>query len=590
METTDPNALMSRAEQAFVAGKLDSARADLSAIHRLAGEQPAALHLLALVERKAGNDQAAEAAFRAALRLAPGDPQINTNYANLLSATGASDRALDHYTRAIQSAPELVDARFNRAMLLQRLGRFEDALAEIERLIAAHGPNARVLSARGSLLRLLDRLGEAAEAFDSALALEPHRPIALHGRARVAMERGEDNAAALYARALAAQPGDPELLLGLAQALEADGRAAEGIAGLTVAVERKPRWAEGQAMLARMRWEAGEGRASTRDLEAAARRFNDPRLWTALAATLAGADLYVEAAEAAAQGGGAAGGDEALRLAEAGFASEAGDVARADAAFASLPEDFPGRSLSEGRHALRNGRFDEAVALLELARSERPWGVAAWALTGLAWRLTGHERSDWLNDQPGFVDADDLGLDEKEIMAIADRLRSIHRTRAHPIGQSLRGGTQTRGRLFERREPEIELLASRLRTAVDRYWHALPPADEAHPLLRRRAAQPQIEGSWSVRLTGGGFHVAHFHPRGIVSSAAYLSVPGTKEPHEGWLEIGGAPAELGLPIEPLYRIEPVPGRLALFPSYMFHGTRPFAEGERLTAAFDVVAR
>lgn len=29
-------------------------------------------------------------------------------------------------------------------------------------------------------------------------------------------------------------------------------------------------------------------------------------------------------------------------------------------------------------------------------------------------------------------------------------------------------------------------------------------------------------------------------------------------------------------------------RLVLFPSYMFHGTRPFGKGERLTVAFDVI--
>jgi tetratricopeptide (TPR) repeat protein len=589
METADPNTLMRRAEQAFVGGRLDSARADLNAIRQLAGEQPAILHLLALVERKAGNDAAAAAAFQTALRLAPADPEINSNYANLLSATGDSDGALDHYARAIQSAPGLSDARFNRAMLLQRLSRFEEALAEIELLIAEHGADAKYLSARGALLRSLDRLGEAAQAFDAALALDPNRPVALHGRARVAMERGEDDAAALYARAAAARPGDPELLLGLAEAMELEGRSAEGIAGLAVAVEREPRWAEGQALLARMRWEAGEGRAFTRDLEAAASKHKDPRLWAALAATLAGADLDAEAADAAARGGALAG-DEGLRLAEAGFASEAGELDRADTLFAGLSAGLPGRSLSEGRHALRAGRYDEAVALLESARGEQPWGVAAWALTGLAWRLTGHERSEWLNDQPGFVNADEIGLDESEIAAIADRLRSIHRTRAHPIGQSLRGGTQTRGRLFERSEPEIQLLASRLRNAVDRYWQGLPAPDESHPLLRHRQARPRIEGSWSVRLTGGGFHVAHFHSRGIVSSATYLAVPETQEPYEGWLEIGSWPAGYDLPLEPLYRIEPAPGRLALFPSYMFHGTRPFADGERLTAAFDVVAR
>ena len=31
----------------------------------------------------------------------------------------------------------------------------------------------------------------------------------------------------------------------------------------------------------------------------------------------------------------------------------------------------------------------------------------------------------------------------------------------------------------------------------------------------------------------------------------------------------------------------MPGRLALFPSTMWHGTVPFADGERLTIAFDV---
>src|SRR5690606_10837666 len=174
--------------------------------------------------------------------------------------------------------------------------------------------------------------------------------------------------------------------------------------------------------------------------------------------------------------------------------------------------------------------------------------------------------------------------------AIADRLRTIHRTRAHPIAQSLRGGTQTRGRLFERQEPEIKLLAERIRAAVSRYWHHLPAPDDAHPLLRHRQATPRIEGSWSVRLTGGGFHVAHFHSRGIVSSATYFVVPQTDEKHEGWLEIGMPPVELNLPLDALYHIEPMPGRLALFPSYMFHGTRPFAKGERLTAAFDVVVQ
>jgi hypothetical protein len=253
-----------------------------------------------------------------------------------------------------------------------------------------------------------------------------------------------------------------------------------------------------------------------------------------------------------------------------------------------LPQDFPNLKFSEARHALRSGRIDHASQLLEGARQETPWDIGAWAMTSLAWRLAGDPRASWLNDQPGFVSILELELEPDAIAGIAERLRTLHRTQTHPLHQSLRGGTQTRGRLFERSEPEIVLLASKVRDAVGRYWNELPPADASHPLLRHRGGQPLIEGSWSVRLTGGGFHVAHCHPLGIVSSAAYLVVPDAKSEMEGWLEIGCAPAELSLPIDPLRRIEPSPGRLALFPSYLFHGTRAFAEGERMTAAFDVV--
>jgi hypothetical protein len=56
--------------------------------------------------------------------------------------------------------------------------------------------------------------------------------------------------------------------------------------------------------------------------------------------------------------------------------------------------------------------------------------------------------------------------------------------------------------------------------------------------------------------------------------------------HSGWLSLGEA-TELGLDLPPVRLIEPKPGRLVLFPSTMWHGTRPFTEGERLTVAFDV---
>ena len=97
-----------------------------------------------------------------------------------------------------------------------------------------------------------------------------------------------------------------------------------------------------------------------------------------------------------------------------------------------------------------------------------------------------------------------------------------------------------------------------------------------------------ITGSWSVRLTGGGHHVSHVHPLGLISSASYFAIPETAEGSaEGRLELGRPSPDLRLDLEPLHSIAPRVGWLALFPSFLHHGTTPFSAGERMTVAFDV---
>lgn len=588
MQAMDLNALFTRAEQAFISGQLDIARVDLAQVQRLAGDHPAVLHLLALVEKKRGALAESRSAFVKALRLAPNDPEINNNFANLLDAGGEPETALRHFDRAVAAAPAFEEARFNRALLLHRLGRLEESLADLASIATGGKAGAKVHSARAAVLRELGHLEEAAEAYDAALRLEPKRFVALHGRARVAMELGQDDASDYYRRALELKPNDLLLRLGLAESLEAEGR--EGaVDTLAAAVLEHPQWIEGQTSLARMRWESGEGPGFTRQMESALQAApSDRDLWLAYASALAGAEHPLAAADALACARAAVGEDPRLQLAEALHASEAGELDRADKLFAALPAGLPGRSLHEARHAIRRNDYGLALGLAATARAEDEWNVGAWAITGLLWRLTGDARGEWLHEQPSLVRVLDLQLNAGEIGAIAERLRRLHRTRAHPIGQSLRGGTQTRGRLFYRAEPEIRLLRAAVEQAVQDYWESLPAADETHPLLRHRRRSPAFGGSWSVRLTDGGFHVAHIHPHGVVSSACYIVVPAAGSAREGWLEIGRPPNNLQTELLPLAEVEPAPGKLALFPSTLFHGTRPFPVGERLTSAFDIV--
>lgn len=591
MAAFDVNQLFARAEALFATNQFKEASRALEQIQRLTGDHPAVLHLTALVEKNLGSHAASAAAFAKAVQLAPRDPKIQNNYANLLEVLGERAAAFDRYRIALDADPAFSDARLNLALLLQKMGKFEAALAELDTLLACDARSVRAHSARGSVLRELARFEESAASYEAALALAPSHARALDGRARVALESGQPDASVHYRRALAADPSNLETQMGLADALEAEGDA-EALAHLDRAVSSSLDWIEGQQRLAEMRAEHGEVHF-TRSYETALAAYPENRAlhhshWRALA--LGG--RYVEALEAmAAARGRFSEGDDTL-LMKATFLSEAGRPHEAAALFKGLGDE-PDVVMARGRTLLRLGEAASAATLFEQVIASHPGDISAWAHLGLAWRLAGDARHEWLCQQHGVYGAVDLDFDEATLARLAEVLRRLHRTDAHPIGQSLRGGTQTRGRLFWRFEPEIAGLYEAILAAVGRFVSRLPAADPSHPLLRHRDGAFAIEGSWSVRLAASGFHINHIHPHGVLSSACYIALPdslGGDDGREGWLELGAAPVELGLDLGPIATVEPRPGRLALFPSYLYHGTRPFASGERLTVAFDVAIK
>jgi hypothetical protein len=205
--------------------------------------------------------------------------------------------------------------------------------------------------------------------------------------------------------------------------------------------------------------------------------------------------------------------------------------------------------------------------------------------------MVGDERAGWLTEQPGLVQVIDLSEALPPLDQLAEFLRSLHSGRGEYLDQSVRGGTQTDGPLFSRIDRLIRQVRAAVVAAVEAYGGNLPPIDARHPLLGDRRDRPvRFSGSWSVRLRSCGRHSNHVHPQGWISSALYIALPERKveEPKDaGWFTIGEPDERLGLAIGPTRTIEPVRGQLVLFPSYFWHGTIPFAEGERLTLAFDV---
>jgi Flp pilus assembly protein TadD len=481
-----------------------------------------------------------------------------------------------------------VETLVNLAAAERRLGDDPAARVAVEQALRLSPNHPRALQSLGAL-RLEDGDADgAAQAFDSVLAVQPQNPLALQGRGQVEAERGGD-AAPWFARARALAPQDPALALAEANAFQRAGELATAAGRLEALVTMYPDFADAHLALSRLRWQAGDADGFTASFETALRDLpENPHLWLGLFAALMRARpaAVLERLDAARAALGAV-----TDSVEAAAASETGDLARADAAFARVDVGAdPGLRLAYMRHLLRAMRPDKAAAFAFDA-AQRLGDAAAWPYVATAWRLTGDPRRAWLEGDPAFIRHFDLPLSAAELAALGDVLRGLHVAREAPFDQTLRGGTQTEGALLARREPEIRRLKAALSEAVADYIAGLPAADPTHPLLAKPRDGFRFAGSWSVRLTGAGFHVNHVHTTGWLSSAFYVALPdevADEASKPGWLTFGEPPAELGLAIEPFRLIQPKPGRLALFPSTLWHGTRPFTEGERLTVAFDVV--
>ena len=435
------------------------------------------------------------------------------------------------------------------------------------------------------------RLDEARDAFDAALRLSPGSQSAAEGRARIALALREEGAARHCSRALAFHDSYPERQLRMIVTAATELGSAV-IPLLEDFIRRNPADTAAHEALSELRAEWGAGdRFADSYLNALRDHPTSKPLLMSYWLTLTRAGRFDEAFQSMDANRSLLGEDRDFAMLEVEIANHAGLVERAAELIERL-DDRPDALRARGQHRLQTGDPQEAARLLERVVDAEPDNLSGWALLELAWRMLADPRHEWLAGQAGLYGTSELALSSSQLDEIAAKLRTLHGERAPPIGQSVRGGTQTAGQLFLRSDREIVLLADALAIAIRQFVGALPSADPRHPLLKHRDMGMAFGPSWSIRFSGSGHHAAHFHPNGILSSACYIALPETladQTEKPGWLEIGRPPPELRTDLAPLATFEPKPGRLVLFPSFLFHGTRPFTGGERLTVAFDLVA-
>lgn len=551
---------------------------------------PAKLREQAINVEKAGDLVRARSLMVQAVAAAPQDAKLLNSAGVAYLRWGEPALAADHFAQARAIDDTQLDYVINESVALGRMGRHGTAA----RLLAASehlGRNeARYWSARGNAERQSQQLHHAQISYDRALRLDGRNLRALHGRARVALERGQRDAVYRFERAIAQNPGESDLWLGKAHALNAAGEPAQARDLIDQLLIQLPDWIEGLKFLSELRLAAGESDYAAHFAKAVSFTQRPDGVFAAWISTLAGFDRFAEASDVAARARQETQMEREFALLEAVHAGAAGQHDRAAEIFAKYETDDPDWQIHRARHAIRKGEIDDAERRLAAILMGRSHDVSAWALRDVCWRLTDDVRHEWLHGQEGLYTS--LELSSPDIIDEARSFLSIlHDDSSLPLGQSVRGGTQTRGGLFQREEPALAAVHKIIFEGIEDYRGKLPSRDRSHPLLRHRDRPWRIAHSWSIRLRGAGYHTSHIHPKGIVSSALYVTVPKCVEGQTsaGTLEIGRPPPDLGVDLPPLHTITPVPGRMALFPSTLYHGTQPFPQGERMSVAFDIQA-
>ena len=542
--------------------------------------------------RLAGDKIGAERALGHLVRIDGGRAQGWVTLGELMAEGGRADEAETAWRRALAADPRHPVA----AVLADKLsgeGRGEEALVLLAPAMA-QDPPAGALAARARVYRGLGRLEAAADDLRAAAALAPDEGQ-LQFELAVALaqlNRGAETVAAgRRAQALGVRSPDLTQVIGHGERLSGDLAAAE--ATFSDALRD---WPEDEGLhreLAALRWSlTGDIAEATRELDAAlAWRPGEPGLLVLKARVLEYAG-EIEAARALL--GEAAGDFGASPLVLSGAArlmvgadpeTAAGLAQRALARQADDP--FALAALAEANLAL--GDLAAAEQAVERLLALLPDDEHGQSIRQLVWRLNGDPRHRETCDYETMVSTQIIdtpaGWDSLEayLADLAVALRALHGGKAHPVGQSLRGGTQTDKSLAESDDPAIRAFFTAIEAPVAAHVARLDALKgKAEPTPHR------VVRSWSVRLRPGGVHVDHLH-KAWISSAFYVALPPDVDSgHAGWLRLGMPGLATTPALEAERWIQPRPGMLALFPSSMWHGTEPFEDGEeRLTIAFDV---
>jgi len=242
---------------------------------------------LALIETYLGDSEKALALVDGGIARVEGELADDTlllhrsvlryNRAQLLSRMGRLDEALAAYGEAIEADPNQSEYHLERGDLLRRLGRHEDALTDYDAAIATSPPYPEPHHARADLALELGDEDAALAGFSYVLELDPALVDARVARVSLLLERGELDAARNDVEAgLELHSESAELHALRASIAQAQGRFDDAHEAYAEALGCDPALAAALSNRASLWYEQGELQRAIEDLTAAAQLDDDP--------------------------------------------------------------------------------------------------------------------------------------------------------------------------------------------------------------------------------------------------------------------------------------------------------------------------
>lgn len=594
---------MQQALRLFQSNRLQDAKNLLLQITAKFKKDPNAWHMLGAVERRCGELDASKKSLHKSLKLNRKQPDVWNTLGNLNRNSGNNGEALSCYESALRLAPNHIDALDNKGLILNKARRWKEAEITFSKGLKLKPENQTAMTGLGDALRGQKKHEQAIVLYDRVLLLNPQNVIVLNNKSIILKLQGKwEEAIFCLQQAVSLAPDSSEVKHNLASALAGDGREQDAINLYQKIIEQSPQDASAHRYLNQILWTQASD-DFLKSYQVGKKSYpEDIELRRSYAGQLMQAERFEEAEQEIKAAIQMSPDNHQLRLISAKILKEIHkfDEALAELHHASSLADADTSVMEAvGETLLGVGDGKAALKIFNNLLKNDDENLWWWALKADALRLTGSDEYNWLYDYERLffvkrIDAPDGYRNVGEFNeALLYDLEKFHRGKEHPLGRSLRLGTQTVGNIFDVQIKTIQQLKQAMSAQIRDCIEGLPD-DKRHPTLRNKPKNFEYIGSWSVRLRKEGFHANHNHPEGWFSGPYYVALPDVvkhKDNQQGYIKFGEPGYKALRPMSPGRILAPQEGSLVLFPSYMWHGTVPFeSEQHRVSVSQDLVRK